>query len=97
MSETLSMEPRIDELARIVVGELRSAPFQYPQLAEQKLHELRTSPGVFANVRHGKGNQWFATIEDGHALVVLISPALDNQQLAKITAVAAFEAIRASR
>jgi hypothetical protein len=91
--EDMSQNPtsvRIDELCRIVAGQLVSGPHTHPQAAQKEIDRLRSSQ-LRAEARKGSNNQWFAVIEDSQGNVALLSNALNTQDSARN---AATEAIR---
>jgi hypothetical protein len=84
---------RIDNLCRIIAGELRSGPHSHPQAAQKEIDRLRNAP-LRAEVRKGKENQWFAAIEDHEGTPLLYSDELGSQGAARTAGQAALRLIK---
>jgi hypothetical protein len=74
--------PRVDELCRIVAGELHSGPHTHPQAAQKEIDRLRQS-NLTAQARKCKGGEWLAALEEGQGTMALYSDPYTNQQSAR--------------
>ncbi len=84
---------RIDDLCRIVIGELKSGPHTHPQAAQKEIDRLRSTP-LRAEIRNGKDGQWFAAVEDSDGALVLYSGNLNSQSSARAAAQAAVRVVK---
>lgn len=92
-SQNTSSSIRVDEKGRVHLGVLRTSSQQNAEGGKRYLEEIKKI-SLRPVIRIGKGNQWFAALEDNLGETIACSDDLGNEAAAREAAATALSLLK---